>query len=160
MYFQCSNVQQTDLVSGGVPYIKILGKGLTYEVQYYMPTIQIIPVFTIMGRFDIMLVLRAAPYIAAKDIDDHLLRGKKSASKTTGSALLPGIKMRYMFSNRIFITASLDYLYLNTKGRQSQSYYLPVQEANYITGWSANLDTKLQSQQLSVSLGAGYSFEF
>jgi outer membrane protease len=160
MYYTCSNVKQTNYLYGDSPYLKILGKGLTYEVQYYMPTVQIIPVFTIMGRFDIMLVLRAAPYIKAKDKDDHLLRAKKSTSTTTGSAWLPGIKMRYLFSNSIFITANLDYLYLNTKGKQTQSYYLPTLEAGKIPGWSARLDTELQSQQFSVSLGAGYSFEF
>ena len=38
MYFQCSNMEQEDLIPGDIPYLKLLGKGLTYEVQYYMPT--------------------------------------------------------------------------------------------------------------------------
>ncbi len=160
MYFRCSNVEQKDLIPGDTPYIKIFGRALTYEVQYYMPTIRIIPVFTILGGFEIAVAIRFSPYLWAKDIDDHLLRAKRSTSATTGFALLPGIKMKYLFANRIFVSAALEYLYLETKGKQTQSYYLPVREANNIPGWSAKLDNRLRSEQVSVSLGAGYAFEF
>jgi hypothetical protein len=159
IYFLCSNAEQKDLIPGDTPYLKISGKSLTYEVRYYIPTIQVVPVFTILNRFEIILAIRFSPHLWARDIDDHLLRAKKSKGNSTGTAFLPGIRLRYLFATGIYITARLDCLFLDTKGKQTQSYYLPVQEANNIPGWSARLDTRLRSQQLSVSLGAGYSFD-
>jgi outer membrane protease len=160
MSYSCSNVEQFSILPASDRYIKILGKILTYEVQYYILTLQTISVFRVFNGLEITLAMRFSPYLTARDIDDHILRSKKSRGASKGLAVLPGFRIRYSFPSRVFIAARLDYLYLNTKGKQKQTYYLPTEEANYLPGWSAEVDTKLQSQQLSVSLGAGYSFEF
>ncbi|OHD63555.1 MAG: hypothetical protein A2176_07165 [Spirochaetes bacterium RBG_13_51_14] len=160
LYFWCSNTEQVSLLNPARPYIKLPCKTITYEVQYYISTLQITPVFTVLDRLEIMLAIRFSPYLKARDIDDHIIRAKKSTGDSAGTAFMPFLRLRYLFSNRIFITAKLEYLYLQTKGDQTQSYYLPVYEADYIPGWSARTKIKLKSEQLSVSLGAGYSFEF
>ncbi len=172
MYYWCSNVEQVSIYDASSPiyigspeYLKLLGKIITYELQYYLFTMQITPVFKVpigKGILEIAAAMRFSPYLKAKDIDDHILRGKMSKSESSGYALMPFLKLTYMFASRIFITAKLDYLYLKTKGEQNQYYYAPLLEtgSGNIPGWSARLQCKLKSEQLSVSLGAGYSFEF
>ena len=171
LYYWCSNVFQTDIIDSDLnlemPSVSIIkGKIITYEVQYYMFTMQITPVFTIpigKGHLQIIPSIRFSPYLKAKDIDDHILRGKIAKGDSKGTAFMPFLAIRYLFASRVFISAKLEYLYLVTKGIQTQSYYNPFIEpeiTNNIPGWSARVDNKLKSEQLAVSLGAGYSFEF
>jgi outer membrane protease len=174
LYYWCSNVTQYSSISvdavGNINFnpnsLTILGKSITYLVRYYITTLQIIPVFTIQtgsGTLDIATSLRFSPYLKARDTDDHIMRGKKSEGDSEGYALMPSLVVRYLFSNGIFITAAFDYLYLETQGTQVQSYYSPFLEnpgSLIVPGWSANIQNRLKSEQLSVSLGAGYSFEF
>ncbi|TFH43638.1 MAG: omptin family outer membrane protease [Chrysiogenales bacterium] len=169
LYYRCSNVTQWSAYTSTPPYIappefiRIPGKVLTYEINYYMFTLQITPTFTVRigrGSLEITPAIRFSPYLRGRDIDDHLLRAKLSKGDSKGTAFMPSLKIRYIFSTRIYITASLNFLSINAKGKQNQSYYLPVAEANGIPGWSARIDHKLKSQQLSVGIGAGYSFEF
>ena len=122
-------------------------------------TVQLTPVFTFIQRLEIALAIRFSPYLWAHDIDDHKVRAKKSVGDSTGWGFMPFLRVRYLFANRIFLAAQLDYLILNTKGHQTQSFYLPVAEANGIPGWAGRTNNKLKSEQLSIGLGAGYSFE-
>lgn len=171
LYYWCSNVVQEDIIDANMnlemPSITVIqGKIITYEVQYYIFTMQITPVFTIplgKGYLEIIPAIRFSPYLRAKDIDDHLLRGKVAKGDSKGTAFMPFLSIRYLFASRVFISAKLEYMYLVTKGKQTQSYYNPFIEpdiTNNIPGWSARIENKLKSEQLSVSLGAGYSFEF
>lgn len=166
LYYWCSNTRQTSIYTDTPPYIGspqymiIQGNVITYEVQYYITTLQMTPVFTLWGRLEIMISIRFSPYLKARDIDDHILRAKKSKSDAEGSAFMPFIRIRYLFDNRVFIATKLEYISLKTRGKQIQSYYLPVKEADYIPGWYARLDVRHKSEQVTVSLGAGYSFEF
>lgn len=170
--YSCSNLEQisiydtsTSTYIGNPSYIKLLGKAITYNMQYYLLTIQITPLVKIRlggGILEIATVIRFSPYIKAKDIDDHILRGKTSKGESTGTAFMPALRIHYMFYNRIFLTAKLEYMYLSTKGEQKQNYYNPFLDpgANNLPGWSATIDYKVKSEQLSIGLGAGYSFEF
>lgn len=177
LYYWCSNLLQYSIYDSSLPppylgdlvAVKIPGKDITYEVQYYMMTMQITPVFTVpikSGTMEITAALQFSPYLKARDHDRHVLRGKESKGDTKGTAFMPFLRVRYLFSNRIFITARLDYLVLNTHGWQTQSYYNPLLDPGskingvYVPGWSARIEHKLKSEQLSVSLGAGYSLEF
>ncbi|MBN2158659.1 MAG: omptin family outer membrane protease [Spirochaetes bacterium] len=171
MYYWCSNVEQLRIYDDDEPYgigppevLKIPGKIITYRVDYYLFTMQITPVFRFpigKGNLEIAVAIRFSPYLKAKDVDDHVLRAKKSKGDTKGSAFMPFLRIQYKFSTGVFIAAKLEYLYLQTRGRQTQSYYLPnpIDKVN-IPGWYAELDTRLKSEQLSVSLGVGYSLEF
>jgi outer membrane protease len=164
LYYWCSDTVQTSIYDNAPPYIgppsmvKIPCKVITYDLRYYITTIQVTPVFTVNG-LEIALGIRFSPYLRAHDTDDHILRAKKSVGESTGTAFMPFLRMRYLFKNRIFLAAQMDYLYLNTKGHQTQSYYLPVAEAGGIPGWAARTENRLKSEQLSIGLGAGYSFE-
>ena len=164
-YYWCSDTAQTSILSNTPPYIgspsyvRLPCKVITYDLRYYMATVQITPVFTFMERLEIALAIRFSPYLRARDIDDHILRGKESKGDSTGTAFMPFLRIRYLFPSRVFLAAQLDYLILNTKGHQTQSYYLPVAEAGGIPGWYARTENRLKSEQLSVGLGAGYSFE-
>lgn len=165
-YYWCSDTLQTSIFSTAYPYIgdpavvKIPCKVITYDLRYYMATIQVTPVFTFVNRLEIALAIRFSPYLRARDTDDHILRAKKSKGDSTGSAFMPFFRIRYLFPCGIFLAAQLDYLILNTKGHQTQSYYLPVSEVGGIPGWYARTENRLKSEQLSAGLGAGYSFEF
>lgn len=167
--YRCSNVEQVSVYTPVSPYIgapeviRIPGRVLTYTVNYYVFTLQVTPVFTARfggGSLDIMAAIRFSPYLRGFDDDDHILRAKRSKGECRGTAFMPLLKLRYLFSNRIFITATLDYIYLEAKGKQNQSYYLPVAEADGIPGWYARVDQRQKSRQLTVGLGAGYSFKF
>jgi hypothetical protein len=166
LYYWCSNTKQTSIYTDTPPYIgspqymAVQGKVITYEIQYYITTLQMAAVFSFLGHLEIVLSIRFSPYLKAKDIDDHLLRAKKSKSDAEGSAFMPFIRIRYLFDSRVFIATKLEYINLKTRGKQTQSYYLPMREANYIPGWYARLDVRHKSEQVTVSLGAGYSFEF
>jgi hypothetical protein len=172
LYYWCSNVEQVSIYDTSSPiyignpqYVKLRGKIITYKLQYYIFTMQITPVFKIpigTGFLEIVTAIRFSPYLKAKDIDDHILRGKISKSESTGTAFMPFLKIIYTFYNRIFITAKFEYLYLTTEGKQQQYYYNPFLDSNSdkIPGWYASLQCKLKSEQISISLGAGYSFEF
>lgn len=165
--YRCSNVEQVSVYTTVSPYIgppeviRIPGRILTYTINYYIFTLQVTPVFTARfggGSLDITAAIRFSPYLRGFDVDDHILRAKRSKGDCRGTAFMPILKLRYLFSNRIFITATLDYLQISAKGKQNQSYYLPVSEANGIPGWSARVDQRQKSRQLTVGLGAGYSF--
>lgn len=172
MNYWCSNVEQISAYDTSSPiyigrpdYKKLLGKVITYKLNYYIFTLQVTPVFMVpigKGTLEIIAAIRFSPYLKAKDIDDHILRGKISKNDSSGTALMPFLKLRYTFSSRIFMAAKLEYLYLTAKGEQNQYYYNPFfdSSANNIPGWSARIKCKLKSEQLSISLGAGYSFEF
>jgi len=171
LHYSCSNVVQTDIIDSNYnlempSIIMIQGKIITYEVQYYIFTMQIMPVFTIpigRGYLQITPSIRFSPYLKARDIDDHILRGKIAKGDSKGTAFMPYLSIRYFFASRAFIAAKLEYLYLRAKGKQTQSYYNPFLEpqvTNNIPGWSARIENKLKSEQLVISLGAGYSFEF
>ncbi len=167
--YRCSNVEQVSVYSTVSPYIgppeviRIPGRVLTYTIHYYIFTLQVTPVFTARfggGSLDIAAAIRFSPYLKGFDDDNHILRAKRSKGECRGTAFMPLLKLRYLFSNRIFITATLDYIWISAKGTQNQSYYLPVPEAGGIPGWYARIDQKQKSQQLTVGLGAGYSFKF
>ncbi len=172
MYYRCSNVEQISAYDTASPiyigrpdYKKILGKVITYKLNYYMFTLQVTPIFRIplgIGMLEIAAAIRFSPYLKARDIDDHILRGKISKNESSGAAFMPYLKMSFTFLNNIFITTKLEYLYLAAKGEQNQYYYNPFfdSSANNIPGWSAKIQCKLRSEQLAISLGAGYSFEF
>ena len=157
LFFWCSDTEQKDILS--MSYIRIPFKTQTYDLRYYMTTVQLTPVFTFIQQIEIALAIRFSPYLRAHDIDDHKLRAKKSVGDSTGWGFMPSLRVRYMFANRIFLAAQLDYLLLNTQGHQTQSFYLPTAEASGIPGWAARTENRLKSEQLSVGLGAGYSFE-
>lgn len=144
LYYWCSNVEQMGI--GNPVYIKLQGKIITYKLNYYIFTLQLTPVFTIPikgGSLEITTAIRFSPYLKAKDVDDHILRGKISIGNSHGTAFMPSLRFKYLFPNRVFITAKLDYLYLVTKGKQNQSYYNPFLDpystTNYIPGWFAQL---------------------
>lgn len=167
LYYRCSDVFQKSIFDPGNPpfyisgprFIRVPGTVITYEVQYHMFTLSLLPVFNILGVAEIVPGLRVSPYLKARDIDDHRLRAKRSVSETVGWALMPVLNVRYIFSTRIYLTFRLEYLYLTAEGKQNQSYYLPVAEGYYLPGWSARVESEMESRQLSISLGAGYSFE-
>lgn len=164
MYYWCSNTKQESILNVSDNII-MFGRSIIYKINYYMFTLQLAPVFTIpigKGKLEIITAIRFSPYINARDIDDHLIRGKLSKGNSAGAGVMPFLKIRYTFSTKIFITAKLDYLYLKTEGHQSQYYYFnpnSAQSWDNIPGWNAKLQNRLISEQLSVSLGAGYSFE-
>ncbi len=172
MNYSCSNLEQISIYDTSSPiyignpsYIKLLGKAISYTMQYYFLTLQVTPLVKVPlggGALEIAAAIRFSPYIKAKDIDDHLLRGKTSKGESTGTAFMPALRIYYIFNNRIFITAKLEYIYLTTKGEQNQSYYNPFLDSgtNNIPGWSATIQYKTKSEQISISLGAGYSFDF
>ena len=89
-YYWCSDTLQTSIYTSTPPYIgspsiiKIPCTVITYDLRYYMATIQITPVFTFIERLEIALALRFSPYLRARDIDDHILRGKKSKGDSDG----------------------------------------------------------------------------
>ena len=125
-----------------------------------MTTMQITPVFTFMETARDTRWRSGSPPISGPATSTITFYGARSQKgDSTGTAFMPFLRIRYLFANRIFLAAQLDYLILNTKGHQTQSYYLPVAEAGGIPGWYARTENRLKSEQLSVGLGAGYSFE-
>ncbi|MCU0848807.1 MAG: omptin family outer membrane protease [Spirochaetes bacterium] len=162
--FSCSNVVQVDS-SGPYPSVIALGgKGITYRVEYYIPYAETRPVFSFMND---KLVLTAgfkySPYNWAKDVDDHILRGKLNKGSAKGNKTLMGLfNMKYMFDSRVYLTVGADYIYIITnKGHQKQYYYYSLYNlsswSSLFPGYNGKLQNKYESRQISVNFGVGYS---
>jgi len=165
--FRCSNVVQVDS-SGFYPSaIALGGKGLTYKLEYYIPYAEIQPVFSFMDdKLMFTPGFKYSPYNRAKDVDDHILRGKLNKGSAKGNKTFIGLfNMKYMFDSRIYFTAGADYLYLITKkGYQKQYYYYSLYNLSswnsLFPGYNGKLQNKYESRQISVNFGVGYSIGF
>jgi len=98
-----------------VPYIGIEGECI-YEIDNY----SLSKFFKNLG---ISGYIAGSPYTKAKHRDDHILRNKLSHGDCDGWAVLAGLKIFIKTNKNWEINFGLDYLNIETDGKQSQYWY-------------------------------------
>ncbi len=128
---------------------KVSGKVLTYDISYFIPYIRVGTTFAVEDRLGIEGSLAFSPYLIIQDEDNHILRDKVSEGELEGAAIMLSLEGRYNFSRHWFTKLELNYMILYAEGEQKQ----------YIrSDHFATIDEEITSEQLTVLLGAGYSF--
>jgi outer membrane protease len=160
--YNVSNVFQTYPATNPGYYDHVSGKVLTYRIDYYIPYAEIIPCFNIKNKLKITHSFALSPYAIAKDVDDHLLRYKKSKGESTGVAFMTSLKAEYFpVTNFVFFSASLNYVYISTNGYQKQYQYREYNDPDDGTipvGPIGKIENKIKSSQFSAGINAGVYF--
>lgn len=148
--YECSLIEQWS-PSGlsGYDYTGTGEVGLTYEVTYNIPYMQIGTQFKIKDKFRLEASLGYSPIVNVEDEDHHLLRSKVSKGDCDGDAFLLSLEGRYDFLKHWFLTLQLDYMTIDTDGKQKQYSY---------GEWTATIDQEIESEQIFAALAVGYAF--
>lgn len=125
------------------------GVGLTYDVKYHIPYLEIGTKGHISDEVSIDTNIRYSPIVWAKDKDNHALRGIYSTGDCTGHAFLWTLKGRYDFPQNWFMSFEFDYTRINTSG--DSKVYVNDQ-------WQWTIDREVESTQIYFTLMGGYRF--
>ncbi len=153
-YFECRLIQQYDYRYDAPEKQRrdAIGDGsvgLTYEVITHIPYIKLAAELVLKDRIYLNASLGYSPYVKLVDNDNHILNSKISKAKCEGTALIISAGAKYMITDKFFAGLNLDFISIETEGRQKQ----------YDEGvWSATIDQKNFSQRQSLELSAGYIF--
>ncbi|MEW6051169.1 MAG: omptin family outer membrane protease [Candidatus Zixiibacteriota bacterium] len=143
---------------------------IAYQISYKMPlfgmSIEWQPLpslkFSLSG---------SGVYFWVNDVDDHLIRGKESTAKGTGTGGLGGIEGAYLFGSGSrgvtpFIGFTGELLYLSSTARQTQRWYRD--ELDYSTDPPTvlvpagtviyGIHHKITSKQTRIGVSAGVRF--
>lgn len=161
--FDASNVKQV----GYGPYAadftgSVSGRVLTYEATYLVPYAGLHSEMLLGKSFQLAVDLGYSPWAAARDNDDHVLRGKLSKSRASGWAYLAALTAQWDMEDDDFFTIRGQYLKIHTTGTQTQTWYRDeivsptetVPAGTTITG----IDDWIASQQLSATLLFSHRF--
>lgn len=140
--------------------IEASGKIITYEIDYYIPYIEVTPCFDIKNKLKIMHRFAVSPDITAKDVDDHLLRYKESKSDVHGFAFITSLKTEYYLNSLVYFNLTLNYNYMYADGWCKQYQYKEYFDGtNTIpVGPIGKIENKIESSQFSVVINAGIRY--
>jgi outer membrane protease len=101
---------------------------LDYRVSYHLPVIGFETRIRGRSQLDVDIAARFSPYAYADDLDDHLLRFKRSEAEATGVAYFVDIRLRADLpastaSHRPFIQVQAGWSRIETDGHQTQRWY-------------------------------------
>jgi outer membrane protease len=134
-----------------VPHDYVDGLVLTYEAEYQIPYLELGMKMSAYEKFLLDLSVAYAPYVAFKDKDQHLLRGKVNIADHgwDGDALMLNLNMRYYISGDWYLQADFEAMKITSEG-QAKSYLDGV--------WNHTIDHEITSHQYRSYLMLGYSF--
>ena len=156
MDFTCEDLTQWDSSGGPTVVTQVSGPVLEYEVGYYIPYVAIYPGFS-FWRLDITIKLALSPYTVGKDRDDHLLRSKLSTGEASGVSASAALNVRCRIISNFFVSIEFGVHGIFLEGTQSQERYAATIEGP--PGPIVDIDNRIESTQMSLSFGAGYSLE-
>lgn len=151
--YDISNLDQWYPSEPNRPHDTQSGKVLTYDIKYHIPYIKAGTTFSIINRFGIEGSIAYSPYLAIEDEDDHILRDKLSKGDLDGTAIMLSLEGSYQFTRHWFAKIDLNYMDLSADGKQKQYFYNMPGKVYFAT-----IDQKIESEQLTAMLKAGYSF--
>jgi outer membrane protease len=132
------------------------GKVLEYDVHYKLPYIGLSSnlLFGKKDQFQLNFTFGYSPWAKVKDSDDHLLRYKLSEGDCDGHAYLANINMAWNFYSTWSLGLGVEYVNIDTSGKQHQSWY---------DGPSAGAtidvdDDKITSSYWSAMFSVSYAF--
>lgn len=128
---------------------------VTYEVAYSIPYLEVATAIRLGEKFRCEAFLGYSPIAAAEDEDHHLLRDpvKISEGSTDGSAWAAGVDGRYSLTRHWFAALGLDYLFIDTEGRQEQFEVVGTRRVPIGT-----IDTGISSSRTYLHVEGGYAF--
>lgn len=152
--YEISNLDQwypslNDYYGYDIGHDYVSGKVLEYEVTYNIPYMEIGTQFKIKDKFRLEASLGYSPLVNVTDEDNHILRSKISEGDCDGDAILLSLEGRYDFLTHWFLTLQLDYMMIETDGKQKQYTY---------GEWTATIDQEIESEQIFAALAVGYAF--
>ncbi len=151
----CNQTSVNPLYQGYVP-----GKVLTYKIDYYIPYMEITPCLNINEKIKIMHSIAVSPYVIAKDVDDHLLRYKKSKGDARGVAFITTLKTEFYLIPVVYFNLTLNYTYIYAEGWQKQYQYKEYYDGTETipVGPIGKIQNKIKSSQYSAGINAGVRF--
>lgn len=126
----------------------VSGKVLDYSVTYNLPYVG----FTASlpsSMVPVAVDLTYSPWVTAHDVDDHLLRTKRSTGDSTGAAWTVGAHTVYTLLDDLDLTGYVNYSFIHTRGTQVQYYYA---DSDAPAGTTYVVDQALTSEQCAVGL--------
>jgi outer membrane protease len=156
--YDISNVNQTSVNPMYQGYVH--GEVLTYKIDYYIPYAVVTPCININNKIIIMQSIAISQYVIAKDVDDHLLRYKKSKGDAKGSAFITSLKTEFHYIPVVFFNLTLNYIYITADGYQKQYQYKEYFDGSTTipVGPIGKIQNKIKSSQFSAGINAGMRF--
>ena len=133
---------------------KIKGKVLEYEVEYHIPYLGVKFRNRKKNKINWESSLDIAPYVKAEDIDDHILRYKKSTGETEGGALMFNSSLEYNLKPNFILSVAGSYTKIATDGHQDQYFY----DGKYEGDENKNIDQTIDLESYKVSVSLNYLF--
>lgn len=144
--YDASNVVQVGYGPYAAGYSgSVSGLVLTYDVTYIVPFLGMHAAFHSPPSVRVLLDLGYSPWAMAEDRDDHVLRSKLSEASATGNAFLSTLAAQWEIGNRSSIELRGEYLRIDTKGSQNQTFY----DGSGIS--FSGINDRIESEQFSVS---------
>jgi len=121
----------------------------TYNVKLVMPYVEVAGEMHLKA-FRLLAGIGLAPWVSAKDEDDHKLRYIKATTDTTGYGLKGRLEGRFYFTKQFFAAAELKAMYYKTDGTEKDHIY-----GGDDVGETWEIDHTIESRQFSGVLGLG-----
>ena len=147
--YECSLIRQWS-PSGlsGYDYTGTGELGLTYEVKYSIPYMEIGAQFKIKD-FSVETTLGYSTFVTAKDEDHHILRSKVNKGDCDGDAIFYSLKGQYEIINNWFLKLGFEYMKIETEGK-SDAYFYGV--------YDHTIDEEIFSEQKVIAFTMEYVF--
>lgn len=152
--FEASNLEQASLIH---EYnVSESGVVLKYDVEYSIPYVGL-AITSLVGPNTLLELSGQLGFVTVKDVDDHVLRYKKSTGHGTGESIGLSGSITHDLSLTSYIRLSAEYTMIGAEGKQTQRWYATTDEAS--EGYTIkDIDLKIESEQTLVSLGVGIRF--
>lgn len=119
---------------------QVSGTGIVYEETINVPYLGVSLSFTPMSVIGMNLYTLYSPIARCKDIDDHVLRFKKSTGETDGTFLSAGGELFWNFGGGFSLSGTVNYTTYDLEGQQDQVFYA-----------GSNLGTRYEDIALTVT---------
>jgi len=109
----------------GYDYVGDGRVGIAYDISYHMPYLMVGADLNITPSFSLTGSVSVAPYVKAKDKDQHLLReygGKLTESDMDGTAFWTDVSGKYHFTPIWFVELGFHAAKIDVDGTMNQSY--------------------------------------
>ncbi|MES0491706.1 MAG: omptin family outer membrane protease [Leptospirales bacterium] len=143
-------------ICSSYPDININGRVITYDIQFYVPMVMIGYSYRFFKKWNLNIDTGVSPYLYVTDLDNHLLRYKKSKGKASGQSYMASLYITYNFNRRAGLNLGASYSGYSARGRQKQVYYKTSSEAN--RGDWAKIDYRVFSSTYEFVLSFNYLF--
>ena len=154
--FEAGNTDQWNPSDPSEPHWTTNVTTITYSVKYYMPYIEIVSKAKFLDNINVSLAIGFSPYSFGNDIDDHIIRSKKSEGNGDGTGWKVLANAQYFILQNLYINLYLKYINISLSGRSKQTRYADTSEGP--AGPIATIDEKISTDYGIIGLSLGYSF--